>query len=152
MRLSEYEVSARDHYADVFPLEVHALKSTEWTATVNNSWLSIVYMGSGTGRKDITLACGQNPSWRARTGTVTIGTETITINQPGTTDLEFAIDPVNTTASVNGANGHIAATATSDLPWTVKSNVGWLTLTSVSTAGYGNGNIFYVASPNSTLE
>ena len=151
MRLSRYEAKSADYHVDVFPLEIHALKSTEWAVEVNNSWLSSVYVGTGTGRKDATFAAGENPSYRARTGTVTIGTETFTITQPGTTDLAFTIDPVDTTASVNGANGHIAATVTPDLPWTAKSNDGWLTLTSSSVAGAGNGNLYYTASPNSTL-
>ena len=151
MRLSRYEADATDYYPDVFPIEIHALASTEWDVTLNNSWLSAVYVGTGTGRKDATFAAGTNVSYRARSGSVTIGTETLVINQPGTTDLSFEIAPVNTTASVNGANGHIAATATPDLPWTAKSNDGWLTLTEASKEGAGNANLYYTASPNSTL-
>ena len=151
MRLSRYEADAVDYMADVFPVEIHSLSVTTWDVALNNSWLSAVYVGKGAGRKDATFAAGENPSYRPRTGSVTIGTETFVINQPGTTKLEFSIDPVNTTASVNGANGHIAALATPDLPWTATSNVGWITLTSSSAAGAGNANLYYSVSPNSSL-
>ena len=63
------------------------------------------------------MAITENPSYRARTGTVTIGTETFTITQEGrpASECEFSIDPISTMASVNGANGHIAVTATPGL-------------------------------------
>ena len=155
IKLSDYALE-RDYLTHVMPITVNALAITEWSATPNASWISIVDADNGQGRKGaglLTVAISENPSYRARTGTVTIGTETFTITQAGrpASECEFSIDPVNTTASVNGANGHIAVTATPDLPWTVTSNNGWLTLLQSTAVGDGNGNVFYTASPNSTL-
>ena len=155
IKLSDYALE-RDYLTHVIPITVNALAVTEWSATLNASWISIVDADNGQGRKGaglLTLAISENPSYRARTGTVTIGTETFTITQEGrpASECEFSIDPISTTASVNGANGHIAVTATPDFPWTVTSNDGWLTLLQSTTVGDGNGNIFYTASPNSTL-
>lgn len=155
IKLSDYALE-RDYLAHVMPITVNALAITEWSATPNASWISIVDADNGQGRKGsglLTVAISENPSYRARTGTVTIGTETFTITQAGrpAADCEFSIGPVETTASVNGANGRIAVTATPELPWTVTSNAGWLTLLQSTAIGDGNGNVFYTASPNSTL-
>ena len=138
------------------PIRVNALMITEWSATPNASWISIVDADNGQNRKggsDLMVAISENPSYRARTGTVTIGTETLTITQAGrpASECEFSIAPAETTASVNGANGHIAVTATPDLPWTVTSNNGWLMLLQSTATGDGNGNVFYTVSPNTTL-
>ena len=151
-RMKLYPVSeARDYYTHVIPIDVAGLALTTWDVTPNASWISVVDAGRGKGSDTVTIAIGENPSWRARSGTVTIGTETFTVTQEGRTDLEFSIDPVATTASVNGANGHIAVTGTPDLPWSVESKANWLTVLGSTASGSGNGNVFYTASPNSTL-
>jgi hypothetical protein len=82
---------------------------------------------------------------------VTIGTETFTVTQEGRTDLAFSVSPVSSEASVEGAYGLVAVTATPDLSWTAKSGVNWVTLVATTASGAGNGNIVYSASPNSTL-
>ena len=137
----------------VIPITVNALDITQWSVTPNNSWISIVDAGNGRGGDLVTIAIAENPSYKARTGTVTIGTETFTVTQQGrpTAALSFSVSPVATTASVNGANGMIAVTATPDLPWTATSGANWLTVYGATANGAGNGNVVYVASPNPTL-
>jgi len=153
MRISE-NAGSFDYYTHAIALTVDALASTEWRVTPNASWISVVSPASGTGRggSPVGLAIGENPSYRGRTGTVTIGTQTYTVTQEGrpANKLAFSIAPKETTASVMGANGSIAVTATPDLPWRVASQANWLTIASGST-GSGNGNIAYAVQPNSTL-
>ena len=155
MKLASESASC-DYLVHAIPVVINALAVTPWDATVNASWISIVDSDQGIGRKGggtLMIAVGENPSWRARSGTVTIGTETFTITQAGrpAEECDFAIDPVETTASVNGANGHIAVTGTPDLPWSVQSMSSWLVVLGSSVEGTGNGNVFYTASPNTTL-
>jgi hypothetical protein len=99
----------------------------------------------------VSIAIAENPSYKSRTGTVTIGTETFTVTQGGRTDLVFTISPEKSTASVEGANALLAVSATPDLPWTAKSNANWMTLFGNTAGGAGNGNIVYSVSPQSTL-
>lgn len=140
--------------AEVAAVTVDALKITEWSVTENASWLAVVNKPAGTkkGGDSLLVAVGANPSYRARSGTITIGTETFTVYQEGNQELELNIDPVNTTASVNGANGHIAVTGTSDYPWSAESKSNWLVLQASSASGAGNGNIYYAAQPNTSIE
>ena len=143
----------QDYEAHVIPITVNALAATTWNVRPNNSWISIVDGGNGQGGDLVTIAIAENPSYKARTGTVTIGTETFTVTQQGrpTEALSFNVSPVNSTASVNGANGLIAVTATPDLPWTATSGANWITIYAAAANGAGNGNVVYNASPNPTL-
>jgi formylglycine-generating enzyme required for sulfatase activity len=143
--------AAYDYFTHVIPITVDALAITEWSVTPNASWISVVDAGKGKGGDLVTIAIAENPSWKARTGTVSIGTETFTVTQEGRTALAFAIDPVTTTASVEGANGMIAVTATPDLPWSAASKANWLTVYAATANGAGNGNVVYSAAPNPTL-
>ena len=150
MKLASYSES-RDWYSHVIPITVNALAITEWSVTPNASWISVVDGGNGKGGDLVSIAIAENPSYKARTGTVTIGTETFTVTQSGRTDLVFTVSPEKSTASVNGANGLIAVSATPDLPWSAKSEANWLTVYSTTGAGAGNGNVVYVVSPQATL-
>ena len=150
MKLESYSEKC-DWYAHVIPVTVNALAITEWEVTPNASWISIVDAGNGKGGDLVSIAISENPSYKARTGTVTIGTETFTITQDGRTDLAFSVSPAQSTASVEGAYGLIAVTATPDLPWMAASGANWVTVVSTTASGAGNGNIVYSASPNSTL-
>ena len=152
MKLNTYR-EERNYEAHVIPVTVNALDSTRWSVTPNASWISVVDAGNGKGGDLVTVAIGENPSYRARTGTVTIGTETFTVTQLGrpTEALSFDVSPVNSTASVDGANGLVSVTATPDLPWTATSGANWITIYAATATGAGNGNVVYSASPNPTL-
>jgi hypothetical protein len=150
MKLESYS-ETRDWHAHVIPITVNALAITEWDVTPNASWISVVDSGNGKGGDLVSVAISENPSYKARSGTVLIGTERFTITQEGRTDLTFSVSPAQSAASVEGANGLISVTATPDLPWTATSGANWVTVVASTASGAGNGNIAYSASPNSTL-
>ena len=150
MKLASYSDS-KDWYTHVIPITVNALAITEWSVTPNASWISVVDAGNGKGGDLVSIAIAENPSYKSRTGTVTIGTETFTVTQGGRTDLVFTVSPAESTASVEGANALLAVIATPDLPWTAKSNTNWMTILGNTASGTGNGNVAYSVSPQSTL-
>ena len=152
MKLEPVTVT-QNYETHVIPITVNALDITQWSVTPNNSWISVVDAGNGQGGDLVSIAIAENPSYKARTGTVKIGTETFTVTQQGrpTAALSFSVSPTASTASVEGANGMISVTATPDLPWTATSGANWLTVYAATAAGAGNGNVVYSASPNLTL-
>lgn len=155
MRLAA-SANSCDYQGHVIPIVVEALSSTTWSAMANSPWLSIVDSDNGQNRKgggNLSVAAAENPSYLPRTGTVTVGTETFTITQAGrsTAALSFSVSPTASSASVNGANGLIAVTATPDLPWSAASGANWLTVAAALSSGAGNGNVVYSVSPNPTM-
>ncbi len=136
--------------ADIIAVTINALATTQWTVTPNDPWISIIDKESGYGDYVLTLAINANPSFERRTGTVSIGTATLTISQAGTTTASLSIDPTTATAAASGAYGNVAVYATPDAAWTAESKAPWLTISEGAT-GAGNGNIKYVVSANPTL-
>ena len=144
-----------DYMAHVVAIVVTAFADAAWGVEVDASWLSVADAGSGRGGGTVAVAANENPSWLARTGTVRIGTEMLVVRQagrpPGPGTLSFDISPVETTASVKGANRFVAVAATPDLPWSAESRANWLTVMPGARSGAGNGNVVYSASPNPML-
>ena len=152
MKLSTYK-ETQDYETHVIPITVNALAITQWSVTPNASWISVVDTGNGQGSDSVTITIAENPSYNNRTGSVTIGTETFAVTQTGRPPeaWSFDVNPANSTASVEGANGIVVVTATPDLPWTAMSDANWLTIYAATTNGSGNGNVVYSVSPNSKL-
>src|SRR6267142_1144540 len=90
-----------------------------------------------------------NPSSQARSGTMTIGGKTFTVNQAGVS-CAFTLGSTNSPVSASGGTGNVSFTATaSDCRWTANSNDGFITLTS-ALSGTGNGTISYSVAPNTS--
>lgn len=144
------ESTTKGSEADIIAVTINALATTQWAVTPNDPWISVIDKATGYGDYVLTLAINANPSFERRTGTVSIGTATLTISQAGTATAALSIDPVTATAAASGAYGNVAVYATPDAEWTAESLSPWLTISEGAT-GAGNGNIKYVASANPTL-
>ena len=140
----------RGHTAGIVILEVAALVGTSWSVSPNASWLSVADPGSGSGPGQVIIGVGTNPSFLERTGTVAIGSLTLTVQQDGNPSPIMDIQPKAATAAPTGAFANIAVYATPDAPWRAESHAPWIILSGSN--GAGNGNINYVASANPTLE
>ena len=147
----EPKVAKVESDADIVQIAITALAGTKWAVTPNASWISVLDKEQGYGDYVLTLAVNANPSFARRTGTVAVGTATLTIVQNGKETACLAIDPENAAASASGAYGNVAVYATPDAPWTAESLTSWVTI-SQGQEGAGNGNIKYVASANPTLQ
>jgi hypothetical protein len=117
----------------------------QWTAAANNSWISIVSGSSGTGSGSISFAVQTNPGI-ARTGTITAGGQTFTINQ--LSGCTYAINPSSQNFTTTGGNGSFAVTSSDgSCPWTATSNNPWITITG-GASGTGNGNVGFSVAAN----
>ena len=150
MELDRYS-AACDYYAHVIPIKVDALAITSWTVTPNVNWISVEDAGNGQGGDTVSVVIAENPGYRARTGTVTIGTETFTVTQEGRTTLSFAISPAQKEVAASGGNALVSVKATPDLPWTATSGASWISVRENFETGAGNGHVVYTVSPQSTL-
>ena len=136
---------------ETFEVSVAALAETAWIVTPNASWISVVDSGYGYGNSTLLVAVGANPSILPRTGTVSIGSKTLTVTQTGTTNVSLSITPMEATASPVGAYGNVAVFSTPDAPWMAESRSSWITISDGAT-GAGNGNTKYVVAANPALE
>src|SRR5688572_1463330 len=87
----------------------HAVCAWTATASANAPWITIAGGGSGSGNGTVSLNFAANPTAQQRTGTVTVGTATVTFTQAPTTLGNL------TGAVVNSVNGQPVAAATVSL-------------------------------------
>ena len=95
--------------------------SLGWTATSNAPWITIGTGAIGTGSGSVRLTVASSALVTARTGTVTIGGQLISITQAASRGLQFVpVTPcrVSDTRNANGSFGgpFLSALATRDIP------------------------------------
>lgn len=135
----------------IVPIQVVAMSDTTWSIVPNVSWISVLDSGNGFGGSQVTIVVAENPSFEKRTGTVSVGSATITVVQSGTDDVRFKILPEVAKAPPKGAFANVAVYATPDADWTTESMDNWIKITD-GEAGKGNGNVKYVTMSNPELE
>jgi hypothetical protein len=117
-----------------------------WTATSGSPWISVsppTSNGSGT----VLLTLGANLSSSAgRTGTITVGGQTVSVTQSGTA-CTFALQSSSGSASAAGGGGSVGVIAPAGCAWSASSNVpSWLQ-PSVS-VGSGTSSLEFIVQAN----
>lgn len=120
--------------------------SCSWTATSNASWIQITSGGSGTGNGVVNYTVQPN-SGAARSGTMTIGGQTFTVNQGAGCAGTYSINPTSTQIAASGGTGSVSVTTNAGCAWTAISNAGWIQITS-GAAGNGSGAVDYSVQAN----
>jgi Viral BACON domain/Putative binding domain, N-terminal len=121
--------------------------NVSWTASSNQSWLTITSGASGSGNGTIAYTAAANTGGaRSAVITVTGGgiTATHTVNQAGV-GPSLTVTPPAQSVAVAGESRSAAVTA--NIGWTASSDSPWLTITS-GASGSGNGTIAYTAAAN----
>ena len=123
-----------------------------WTGVSNStSWLTVTSGASGTGNGTVAFSATANPNGTPRTGTLTIGGQTFSVNQAAV-GCTYALSPASQSVVAGGGTGSTAVTAPTGCAWTgVSNSTSWLTVTS-GASGSGNGTVAFsaTANPNGT--
>jgi all-beta uncharacterized protein/BACON domain-containing protein len=121
-----------------------------WSATTGDAWIAITGGASGTGNGKVALTIAANLG-AARTGTVTIGGQTFTVNQasalPGP-GCSYTINPTSRTTGDGGATDQkIDVNTQSGCAWTAVSSAPWVTITQ-GLVDVGDGEVRYTVAAN----
>lgn len=126
-----------------------------WTAASTVAWIRITSGAGGNGNGTVSFTVDAN-SGAPRTGTITVGDQTYTVNQGGTPEgttpgcnylIQAASQAQNLPAA--GGNGLIQIVTAQNCSWTVSTRTPWITIRSLA-SGTGNGAVAYVVAPNDT--
>ncbi|MGJ5818429.1 BACON domain-containing protein [Paludibaculum fermentans] len=126
---------------------VTAASGCSWTAASAVPWITVTSgaAGSGPGAVAYSVAANTGP---ARTGTLTVGGQTLTITQAAAaTTCTYSINPSAQTVPAAGATLTVQVTAGTGCAWSAASAAPWLTVTSGS-SGVGNGTVALAAAAN----
>lgn len=107
-----------------------------WAAASNSTWLAVLTGVSGTGNGTVTFRVDANDTGTARTGTLAIGGQTLTVEQAGA-PCTYTLNPSRTDAPPSGQTGTSFEVRTlTGCTWTVTSNAPWIVVTA---GGSGSG-------------
>ena len=121
-----------------------SVSDAPWTAVSSVAWLTLS-TASGVGSGTVTLTAAANPSVQARTGTVTVAGQQVTVTQAGGMNT-FTVTPLAWSAPDGGETRTLSLSATySDAPWTATASVPWLLVGQESGSGPIVMNVWVVA-------
>ena len=98
-----------------------------WNATTTTPWITI-NNGSGTGSGSFTYTVAQNEGTSSRSGSISVATRTVSITQNGDTS-KCTYNPPYTSRNFTwcGADSSYQMQTQSGCPWTITSDVPWIT-------------------------
>ncbi|HEX8287026.1 MAG TPA: BACON domain-containing carbohydrate-binding protein, partial [Pyrinomonadaceae bacterium] len=115
-----------------------------WTAQSNVSWISITSNTAGTGTAAINFAVQPNTG-PARTGTITAGGQTFTVNQAN--GCAFSLSTASIVIPASGGGGSFNFSGSDGCVWTAASTAPWITITTPPT-GTGSGSVEFTVAAN----
>jgi hypothetical protein len=117
-----------------------------WTASDNASWITLTTPTSGSGNATIGFSVPANPNSSQRTGLITVGGQTFTVSQTGTT-CSYSVAPLSQSVGASGGSGAAAVTSAGGCMWTAAAAVPWITVTAGG-SGTGNGTVNFSVAAN----
>ena len=127
-------------------VNITAQNGCAWSATTNDSFISITSGSSGSGNASVSYTIAANTSSNEVNGTMTIAGQTFTVVQTGV-GCTFLLDSTSANFSAAGGSSNVVVTAGTNCDWMAASNNGFITITSGST-GSGNGTVSYTIAVN----
>ena len=123
-------------------VDVTTTSTCTWTAASNDSWLTLTGATSGTGNGTVPIDIAANPDQTARSGTLTVAGQTVTVNQDAAPPpCTFSLSDTALSIKKGGGDPTIHVTASgSTCAWTAASDSPWMTITS-GASGTGNGDV-----------
>jgi len=126
-------------------VSVTAPAGCAWTASTSASWITLTTTsGSGNGTVSFTVAA--NGTTSSRTGSVTIGGQTLTVTQAGLV-CTYSLSPVSQSFPKQGGTGTVSVTTPAGCSWTATPSHSWVTVTAGS-SGSGSGSVAFSVARN----
>ncbi len=129
-------------------VDVSTAAGCTWTSASGVSWAGITAGASGTGPGRVDYSVQANASTSARSGSLTVAGQTVSLSQAGTA-CSYTINPTTQSFTAAGGSGSVAVTAPAGCAWVATSGAAWISITSGQT-GTGNGTVGFTVAANNT--
>jgi hypothetical protein len=103
---------------------VGAARECSWSAASNVSWMQ-VSPSSGQGEASVTLTLAANPAANARTATLTVNDQDVSVSQEGA-PCEYALHEPGAHVGATGGDVSLRVSATPGCAWTVATDASWV--------------------------
>jgi uncharacterized repeat protein (TIGR03803 family) len=132
-------------------VSVIASNGCTWTATNNNSFITIDSGSTGTGTGTVYYSVAANTTTNILTGTMTIAGQTFTVTQSGASTVgncTFTLTATSVKLAAKGGSKNVRVKVQgTNCSWTAVSNDPFITITS-GHSGTGNGKVVYTVPGN----
>src|SRR4051812_2260230 len=118
-----------------------------WTAASTVSWISIA-SASGSGIGSVTFLVQQNPTAAARSGTVIVAGQTISVTQDAGS-CSSTVTPTTFSIGPEGGSRTLSVISGTQCPWSAASTVTWMTVTD-GASGSGIGAVTFTVAANAS--
>jgi hypothetical protein len=123
-----------------------------WTAASDRGWMSITGGASSTGTGVASVNVTANGGTDARTGTLTIAGQAVSVSQKGSTvGCTYDIAPSSAAFTKDSGTGSFAVTAPGACAWTAVASASWITVSSPTGSMSGDGTVSYAVARNTEL-
>jgi Putative binding domain, N-terminal len=112
-----------------------------WTAVSNAGWITVTSGASGTGGGSVDFSAA-GTTGAARSGTITIGGQTFTVNEAA---CSYSVTPASLNVTYAATSGMFTVTTSATCTWGTSSLVPWVTL---GAGGTGLGTVSYSLTAN----
>lgn len=120
-----------------------------WTAASNVSWINVTAGTPGKGNGPVSYTVAANIANVARTGTLTIAGQTVTVTQAEGPGCVFALDPATASFSSDGGSGSIKVTTPTECAWTATTSDSFIRLITTG-SGAGNSTVNYTVAASAS--
>lgn len=126
-------------------VNVTAPAGCAWYVVNTNDWMIIKLYTNGVGSDIVRYTVFPNPYPRARSGALTIGGETFTVNQAAAPCV-YSLLQANQFYGPGPSSDIVSLSALADCAWTATTANNWIVISNAS--GIGGGQIRYFVAPN----
>ena len=124
----------------------------QWSATSTAGWLAVTSGNPGAGNGTVGYSVERNRDVNARTGTITVGARTFTVNQAGDPPVpsvcEYSVTPIEFSPCMSVPYNLTAAITTQEgCTWTASAGAPWMTVTG-GQSGSGSGMVSFTVADN----
>ena len=106
-----------------------------WSAVSTAPWITVTSGATGQGIGSVTFVLAENQTASARTGTVTVAGQTVTVTQEASS-CTYTVTPTSFAVGTLGTSRTLSVTSGTSCKWSAASTVTWITITN---AGSGSG-------------
>ncbi|MCC6393904.1 MAG: hypothetical protein IT167_25120 [Bryobacterales bacterium] len=117
-----------------------------WNPHTDSDWISFPASG-GSGTGTLTFHFTTNPDTSVRSGTITIGTQSLVVLQSGAPSCSFAVSPLAGSLPATGGAFGVTVTTGPHCGWSASNDNPWITLPPMA-QGMGSGSAVFMIAPN----
>jgi hypothetical protein len=139
-----------DEGSDTGRFNVAAAAHCAWTATAGAPWVRVTSGSPGNGNGTVEYAIDRNSDPNPRTGTITVGNQTFTVQQSGeppASTCEYSVAPIDFAPCMAPSTLTAAISTQPGCSWTATSGASWLNVIG-GQSGTGSGVISFTVAEN----